>query len=225
MNRSTPLDRVETEHGRFYRSPSGLLLPSVTTILSATVPEADQARLDRWRERATPKELAEAEEHGLEGTERGSRIHKRIEDWANDPFSDGPVNDPADPWWNSLVPFLRTVEQPILLEAPVWSSAGFAGTLDMLAMVRPGLVALIDWKTARKKKARKWRRAYELQVAAYARAVFEVYDVKVEIGAVVIAYEGEPADILWLGEADLRKAWAEFQRRLRSFDWRGRCSG
>lgn len=49
---------IDTDAGRVYETPIGTL-PGVNTILDATEPEEDRARLRGWRERQV-KELGEA---------------------------------------------------------------------------------------------------------------------------------------------------------------------
>jgi genome maintenance exonuclease 1 len=56
--------------GKFYQTPYGLL-PSVTTILQATMPEEKRRRLANWRKRNG----ANAETMRLEAIDRGKVIH------------------------------------------------------------------------------------------------------------------------------------------------------
>ena len=46
----TNITRIDTDHGRFYQTPSGKY-PSVNTILDATMLPEDIARLEKWRKK------------------------------------------------------------------------------------------------------------------------------------------------------------------------------
>jgi genome maintenance exonuclease 1 len=210
-------DRIETPDGRYYRTDDGIF-PSVTTVLKHTVPKEDAERLAAWAERVGPDEVAKVEIIRDEGAARGSALHAAVEAWVEDPFSDGPApND--DPWWNSIVPFLaKTLVQPLAYEGAVWhGELGYAGTFDMVAIVRPGCLALIDWKSARKQKKRRWIGDFVLQAAAYVYALRWLDGVVIEHAIIVVAYEKDPADVFWIDARDLAQAWLDFQKRLREF--------
>lgn len=215
-------DRVEIDGQRYYRTPGGVYA-SVTTILKATVPAEDEKRLADWRERAGPEEVAKVDELRDEGADRGSRMHAAVEAWVDDPFSDGP-QETDDPWWNSIVPFLRKVViRPVLCESAVWhDELRYGGTLDMVAWCRPGVLALLDWKSARKKKKRKWIGDFIQQTAAYAEALRWMTGVQIKDAVVVVAQEKEPADTFWIAEDELREAFAAFAKRARAFNARTR---
>lgn len=209
------VERFELQGDRFYRTPVGVC-PSVTTVLAATKPEEDVAGLAAWRAEVGDEEADRIE---TEARERGTALHARIEEWATDPFREPePAADPLDPWWSSVVRALALVEEPLLVEAPVWhAEAGFAGTIDLLARIRGGRLCLFDWKTARRGKRRDWIRDYEIQVAAYAGAIRRLYGVDLSTACVVVAYADGPADLFWLDLDDLRSGWADFVPRLRAW--------
>ena len=74
------LTRESTNGKRFYNTPTGAL-PSVTTILTATKPEKDRLGLENWR-KAIGEQRADA--ICSEAANRGTRMHKYLEDYVID---------------------------------------------------------------------------------------------------------------------------------------------
>ena len=70
------LERIDSPSGRFYKTPEGLFLPSVTTIL-AQIPNPG---LDAWR-KAVGEE--KATEIGRKAAARGTKLHQFSEDYLN----------------------------------------------------------------------------------------------------------------------------------------------
>ena len=70
------LQRTENSNGRFYNTPDGKLLPSVTTILSAT---KDNSYLDEWRNNIGEQKAAKI-------TEEASRLGTELVPYPNDDF-------------------------------------------------------------------------------------------------------------------------------------------
>ena len=64
----TNITRIDTDHGRFYKTPEGKF-PSVNTILDATMPPEEQTRLFKWRKKNQDLPKQEGE---ISAAERGS---------------------------------------------------------------------------------------------------------------------------------------------------------
>ena len=71
------LIRVEKNDVRYYQDSKENLVPSVTTILSAT---GDHSGIDAWKRRVGPKT---AKEVVLEATTIGTAVHLAIENYLN----------------------------------------------------------------------------------------------------------------------------------------------
>lgn len=210
--------QITTTTGRWCELPDGTRLPSVTTILGATLPAAKAKALADWKKRVGH---AEADRIRLEAADRGTAMHKAIEDHLNDPFRDPAAPPQSTVWLRSIAPVVQLIETPLMIEPRVHHSLGFAGSVDVVARGHQGAVAVIDWKTSnstRGRKPRAWIGDYELQVAAYIHAIRESTPHQPTIGAVAIAYDdGGPADVFWMDEARIQTMWAGFVARLRQY--------
>lgn len=198
---------------RLYTTPVGDV-PSVTSVLSATKSAADIRGLAKWRAKVGEEEAARITQ---DATQRGSSLHLAAEQY----FKTGVPG--SGPWWESAAPFLTTrVSAPELIEARVWHPRGFGGSLDLCAIV-DGEPAIIDYKTARKRKRLEWIHDYCLQVAAYVAGANHVYRVsagredRIRKGYIVVAYEDRPADVFELGPDALIAYYREFCARLDEF--------
>lgn len=209
-------ERVEIAGRRHYVTPLGKL-PSVTTVLKATMPAKDREGLAKWRAREGEEKAAKIL---ADSSKRGNALHASVEHYLKT------GEEGTGPWWNSIASFVRSVDRsrPYLIEYPVWSPDGFAGCLDALGYAGE-YETLMDWKTARKRKRREWVQDYERQAAAYTGAVNQA---RVAAGrtdlvtraVVVVAYEDMQADVFHLDADDLKKRWREFKGRLREFQMR-----
>ncbi len=190
---------------RKYRTPWGIY-PSVTSILRET---ANDFTLHRWRSEAGEEE---ANRISRESLERGSKLHKSIEDWVNTgELSDNPLFQVA---YDSVL----SESTPICVETQVHSPFGYAGTLDYLGEYR-GLVTVVDWKTASKPKKDAYVLDYKTQIAAYAKAVERTYPgIKVQQGLVCVLIEGFPEPQLFLmDEKVIEKHWQRFLKRFKKY--------
>ena len=72
------LSRDESTGKRLYATPDGHKVPSVTTILDKTKPEESRIALANWR-----KAVGEAKAQAIttEAANRGTRMHKFLEDY------------------------------------------------------------------------------------------------------------------------------------------------
>ena len=74
------LERVEKNDVRYYKDSKENLVPSVTTILSAT---GDHSGIDAWKRRVGPKTAIEVVN---EATAIGTAVHLAIENYLNGVF-------------------------------------------------------------------------------------------------------------------------------------------
>jgi hypothetical protein len=73
-----PLERTDTPTGRKYQTPSGDLVSSVTTILSATQSEESKNILKQWRDRVGDQE---ADRITKNATDIGTLLHNQLENY------------------------------------------------------------------------------------------------------------------------------------------------
>jgi hypothetical protein len=96
--------------------------------------------------------------------------------------------------------FLELIEKPILAESAVawWDDGekiGYSGTLDQLALMADGSIALCDWKTSYKVKPDYQLADYKKQLGAYSMAAEQLYEVDIDQAFCVISvYDPEVPD-------------------------------
>ena len=142
----TNITRIDTDQGRFYNTPDGKF-PSVNTILDATMPPEDKARLEKWR-RKHQKDFLEIE-GGISAAERGTLMHEAIANYFQDRSLNNPELHPTvEPFWKSIKPWLIKAGEPATvafpssptkqiktIELPVFhSELQYAGTLDWVGV-------------------------------------------------------------------------------------------
>ena len=157
------IERIDTEHGRFYKTPEGNLYPSVTTVL-ASLPNTS---LDAWRASVG---ASEADRVSKIAAARGTRLHAFCEDYLlkRDPKID--VFDRES--YSGLTEHLDRVE-PIAIEQFMYSDRlQVAGTPDCIGKYN-GELYVIDFKTTSRQKHDGEFDSYWLQTAAYSMMVYE----------------------------------------------------
>lgn len=197
------LARIEVDGRRYYETPMGRL-PSVTTVLSATDSAPQQHGWDRSVGSRTAVRQAQA------AAARGRQFHAQLAAY----LGEGRPPRGQTTYFQSLAWFLSRIEDVLLVEAAVWHSAGFAGSVDCLARI-DGQLTVIDWKTSTRSDPGERMAEHHAQVAAYRAAISERYGVPVERGWVVVAVPHRNARIYEPEQPD--RAWGDFLARLRRF--------
>ena len=159
----TEMDAVTTESGRKYKTPEGIDLPSITTVLSILSRDSIAA----WRKRVGD---AEANKISTRASGRGTRVHEIIEKYIDNDenYRDGYTPDIIESF-NVMKPILDGfIGKVYAQEAPLYSNhLGVAGRVDCVAEF-DGVLSIIDFKTSMKPKKRDWVKNYFMQEAAYA---------------------------------------------------------
>lgn len=175
-----------TENGkRFYKTPDGILYPSVTTITSLIGKDAILA----WRKRVGE---AEANKISTQASSRGTRMHGICEDYlCNKQFKPTIMPD-AMAMFKSIQPILdECIDDVHAIEAPLYSHhLRVAGRVDCVAKYN-GRLSIIDWKTSSKQKDEKWIQNYFMQCSAYAVMFEERTSIPVPQLVVIIAVAGD----------------------------------
>jgi genome maintenance exonuclease 1 len=189
----TPVPRVEVNGKRFYATPDGNKLPSVTTILDRTKPAEKVQALNEWRKRVGTER---AQQITTEAANRGTRMHSYLEhyvkhgelkDRGTNPFS-----------WASHAMAETVVNQGILnrvnefwgYEVPLYFPAVYAGTTDA-AGVHLNDESILDYKQTNKPKKIEWIEDYFLQLCAYAEAHNELHGTKIKKGVILMCVKPE----------------------------------
>jgi genome maintenance exonuclease 1 len=148
--------------------------------------------------------------------ERGNWLHGVLEDLWNGEDIEHHLesNEAFCPYFYSIASFLQTIEAPLLVESAIVyycpvRGIGYAGTFDMLAVMKDKRIVLLDWKTSYKAKPDYQLADYRMQLGAYVQAIEQMYGIEIDGAHCAIAIhdpdtgEGEEAQILSLSSAEL----------------------
>ena len=178
------LTRVEKNDVRYYQDSLSNLVPSVTTILSAT---GDHSGIDAWKRRVGPKTAKAVVD---EATTIGTAVHLAIENYLYgkewEQFTDDKMGMLAHQIAKRFIcDCLGDIDQVWGLESGLVLDGLYAGTADCIGIFR-GKPTIIDFKTAKKIKRKDWIEDYFLQGAAYANAHNVMYKTNIESIAILM---------------------------------------
>ena len=185
---------TETINGkRFYKTPEGLLYPSVTTITG----QHGKDKILEWRRRVGEEE---ANRISTKASNRGTKVHKICENYLNNE-EDYARTNPAHihktmpdtiAMFKSLQPLLdEHVNNIHALEIPLYSHhLKVAGRVDCIAEY-DGKLSIIDFKTSGRLKEESWIKGYFMQCSAYAVMYEERTGIPVSQIVIMIAVESE----------------------------------
>ena len=176
-------------NGKRHYEGEGKLLPSVTTIISATKTEKDKEGLRAWRNRVG-EETAEAIKN--QAASVGTAMHKFLECHIQGVGYDDMTNigvigkrmakliienglPSMDEYWGT--------------EVPLFYPTFYGGTADCTGVWRDQ-PAIIDFKQTNKPKKDEWIEDYFIQLAAYIMAHDALYKTKMEAGVILMASRG-----------------------------------
>ena len=185
-----PIGRTTIDGVRHYCLPDGKKVPSVTTILSATKPQAARDALANWKRSVGEKR---AQEITTEAAARGTRMHTYLESYVlSDEMRPLPSNPFARPSWfmaaEVILQGLQHATEYWGTEVPVYYSGLYAGTTDLVGEWK-GQPAIMDFKQSNKVKKREWIEDYFLQLAAYALAHNEMHGTSIKTGVILMAVQ------------------------------------
>lgn len=178
------LTRVEKNDVRYYQDSLSNLVPSVTTILSAT---GDHSGIDAWKRRVGPKTAKAVVD---EATTIGTAVHLAIENYLYgkewEQFTDDKMGMLAHQIAKRFIcDCLGDIDEVWGLESGLVLDGLYAGTADCIGIFR-GKPTIIDFKTAKKIKRKDWIEDYFLQGAAYANAHNVMYKTNIESIAILM---------------------------------------
>jgi len=211
------LSRTTEDGRRLYLTPDGRRVPSVTTILSATQPAEKKEALNQWRNRVGH---AQAQAITTDAANRGTRMHKYLEDY----IKDGVLKERgSNPFSFASHAMAQTVIEDGLVnvneiwgvEIPLYFPQLYAGTTDGCGL-HFNDESILDYKQTNKPKRAEWIEDYYLQLVAYALAHNEVYGTNIRKGVVLMCVK-PPVDPITM-EPTARPEYQEFVLKPEDFD-------
>lgn len=157
------LPRKVIDGKRYYVTPDGNRYPSVTTVTG----QASAKSIAIWRKRVGEEE---ANRISKKATTAGTKVHKLCEDYVN---NEQMLYEDVTPenlfMFKQIKPILDIhLEEVWAVECPLYSDyLRVAGQCDCVGIFQ-GKPAIIDFKTASKRKRRSWITNYFMQESAYA---------------------------------------------------------
>ncbi len=206
----TPINRQSVDGKRLYSLPDGSKVPSVTTILDKTKSAESKAALDNWRKAVGEKK---AQEITTEAANRGTRMHKWLEDYVQNNRNMGePGTNPYSIQSHKMAQTI--VEQGLVhvdevwgIEVPLYVSGLYAGTTDACG-VHKGKPAILDYKQTNKPKKTEWVQDYFLQLCAYGLAHNETHGTDIKQGVILMCSQDFQYQT-WTVEGEEWDMWTE----------------
>jgi len=162
-------------------------LPSVTSILSATMPLEKREGLKRWENKVGKKQ---AQIIKKEAGTRGTSLHEILEKWIKGKLNlDLLGNNTREKLMadeiieNGLKNKLNVIWG---CEETLYFPEKYAGAADLIAGNYEGKSCIIDFKNASKPRQDHWNDEYYLQLSAYIAAHNEVYRTSITQGIILL---------------------------------------
>lgn len=194
------LERVTKKGRRWYKTPTGELYPSVTTVLDAI----EKPGLEAWKLAVGAKK---ADKIKKEAAERGTLVHEICEQYVlnNDIEQLIEENDDAiGIMFNKIKPRLKKVGVVHGVELQMYSDKlGLAGTADLICEYN-GVLSVVDFKTStnNKEKDSDQVQQYFAQAAAYAYMFYEHTGLFPEQAVIIMASEKAPLSLIFKGDTE-----------------------
>jgi genome maintenance exonuclease 1 len=166
---------------RFYSTPTGEKLPSVTTVLGAL----KKKEIMEWRKRVGEET---ANKIARKASGRGTNVHTLCERYLNNEEL-GVIMPDAKEMFFSIKPILNKINNIHYQEQSLWSiELGLAGRVDCIAEF-DGVLSVIDFKTSKRIKAKKDIDDYFWQTTAYAKMYEELVGNPINDIVIIMAVE------------------------------------
>lgn len=178
------LKQLETDEStgvRYYITPSGKKLPSVTTVLG----HFKKKSMIEWRNRVGHEE---ADKISTRASIRGTKFHNMMESYLRneDNYLDGVMPDMKQSF-RDMQETLDLIDNIHYIESPLYSEKlGVAGRTDVIAEFG-GVLSIIDFKTSTRQKKEHWIENYFEQGTAYALMYEELVNRPIDQIVILIA--------------------------------------
>ena len=203
------LKREEHNGKRYYVSPNGKHLPSVTTFLSHFKGDS----IAKWRKKVGEEE---ANKISARASRRGTKFHSLMESYISNQegFLDDKVMPDMRHAFNQFLPILDRVDNVHYLETMLYSEIlGLAGQVDCIAEY-DGVPSIIDFKTSLKPKREDWILNYFEQCTCYSLMYEEMTGVQCKQIVVMIAVDHHEPQVFVRNRKDYIP---ELARKVRQF--------
>jgi CRISPR/Cas system-associated exonuclease Cas4 (RecB family) len=188
------LIQEENSEGRFYISPSGKKLPSVTTVLDK---HSDKSWLVEWKRRVGPEVV---ERITSEALKKGNAVHALAEKYILN--EKNYIEDITEIYLDDFNPIKKTLDKYVNnvygSEVPLFSTAlKTAGRADLVAEF-DGALSIIDFKTSSRPKTEKQIENYFLQATVYSMMFERMYEASVTKIAIIMTVKDEWQPLLFI---------------------------
>lgn len=192
INTTTLCDLKREEHNgkRYYVSPNGVKLPSVTTFLSHFKGDSIQ----KWRKKVGEEE---ANKISARASRRGTKFHSLMESYLSN--QEGFLNDDVMPDMQhaflDIRPTIDRIDNVHYLETMLYSETlGLAGQVDCIAEF-DGVPSIVDFKTSLRPKREDWILSYFEQCTCYSLMYEEMTGIKCKQIVVLISVDHEEPQV------------------------------
>lgn len=201
------LERETIDGVRYYDTPDGQKLVSITSVIS----HYNREIFREWRAKVGNDE---ANKITKAATSRGTDMHTLVENYLlNQELPE--VQPLSDFLFKQAKSDLNKIDNIHAIEQSLFSKElGVAGTVDCIAE-HEGELAVIDFKTSKKPKPKKWIEHYFVQCAAYACMLYEMTGIIVK--KFVIIMSCEDGECVVYEEYDKRKYIKLLSEYIREF--------
>ena len=201
------LSRETVDGVRYYDTPKGKKLVSITSVIS----HYNREIFREWRAKVGEKE---ANKVTKQATSRGTDMHTLAEYYLKN--SKLPSVQPlSEMLFKQAKPTLDKIDNIHAQEQSLFSyQLGVAGSVDCIAEYE-GELAIIDFKTAKKPKPKKWVDHHFVQCAAYGCMLYEMTGIMVK--KFVIIMSCEDGEVVVYEEYDKRKYINLLSEYIREF--------
>ena len=180
----TQSELIEKDEGHFYQTPSGVIYPSITTMLQKTQSLEKQQSLQNWRE----QEIA-ADYITEQAAIIGSETHKLIENYLNGDDNYEKFRLLSEAHFKNLLPFVEKINDIHGIESRLYSDKmRLAGTSDCIAKYE-GKLSIIDYKTKRSNQKEEWLTDHFIQATSYGEMFKELTGIKVDQIVILVSSE------------------------------------
>lgn len=181
-------ERTSIEGKRYYMTPDGGRLQSVTTILDATKPDEQKQALKAWRQRVGEQQ---AQQIATEAAGRGTRMHRYLEQFIVQDQVSAPGSNPYSQQSHLMAQAI--IDQYLKpncssyygTEINLFYPDLYAGTTDCVADWQ-GQLSIVDFKQTNRPKKTEWIQSYFLQLCAYALAHNQLYGTDINQGVILM---------------------------------------
>lgn len=173
----------DTDNGRYYTSPNGVKLSSVTTVLG----HFKKQSLIEWTKRVGEREANYIKNRA--GT-RGTKFHSLMERYLKNEQNilEGVMPDMKQAF-RDVKATIDKIDNIHYIEAQLYSEQlGIAGRTDVIAEF-DGVPSIIDFKTSLKEKKKEWIDNYFEQGTAYSLMYEELTNIQIHQVVVIISVD------------------------------------